>query len=270
MKPNEILSASLIDVIFDGRNKDYGAYELRKTYSDRIKKALLVTTLVAGLAFGGAALAGSFKKNEKNFRITPGIQLTEIPEKVPEKLPEPERQPEQVPTRTQQFTTLQIKPDEEVTELPPTNEDLDSSKIAAETREGRPDIHTSEPPAELDGQRGIITPKENEPEEPFRSVEVDAKFNGNWKAFLERNLNANVPLDNNAPAGRYSVVIQFVVDKEGNVSDIKALTDHGYGMEEESLRVIRKAARWEPAIQNGIPVKAYKKQVIVFEVLGDE
>jgi protein TonB len=270
MKPNEILSASLIDVIFDGRNKDYGAYELRKTYSRRLKRALLVTIVAAGLAFGGAALANSFNKKKSTYQMKEITELKAIIEEIPEKLPEPERQPEPEPVRTEQFTTLQIKPDEEVTQPPPSIEDLDSSKIADETREGRPDINTSEPPPDLDGQKGVIQPKSNEPEEPFTSVEIDAKYNGNWKAFLERNLNANVPRDNDAPAGRYSVVIQFVVDKEGNVSDIKALTEHGYGMEAESLRVIKKAARWEPAIQNGIPVKAYKKQVIIFEVLGDE
>jgi len=83
---------------------------------------------------------------------------------------------------------------------------------------------------------------------------------------LERNLNANIPVDNGAPVGRYSVVVQFVVDKEGNVSDIQALTNHGYGLEEEAIRVIKKAPKWEPAIQNGIKVKAYRRQVITFDV----
>jgi len=59
---------------------------------------------------------------------------------------------------------------------------------------------------------------------------VPAKFEGNWIRFLQKNLNANVPVDNGAGPGRYSVVIQFVVDKEGNVSDIKALNNHGYGV----------------------------------------
>jgi len=55
-----------------------------------------------------------------------------------------------------------------------------------------------------------------------------------------------VPVENAAPAGHYSVVIRFVVDKEGNVSDIEALTNHGYGMEQEAIRAIKK-------LQNGSP-----------------
>jgi protein TonB len=60
--------------------------------------------------------------------------------------------------------------------------------------------------------------------------------------------------------------MQFVVELEGKVSDITAMTNHGYGFEEEAIRVLKKAAKWEPAIQNGRPVKAYRRQVIIFEV----
>jgi protein TonB len=61
-------------------------------------------------------------------------------------------------------------------------------------------------------------------------------------------------------------MIQFVVDLEGKVSDIKPLTNFGYGMEEEAMRVIRRATKWEPAIQNGHPVKAYRKQPVTFVI----
>ena len=63
MEPNKILSASLIDVIFDGRNKEYGAYELRKTDSQRTKVALSATIAVVTLALCGATLANSYKKD---------------------------------------------------------------------------------------------------------------------------------------------------------------------------------------------------------------
>jgi len=69
---------------------------------------------------------------------------------------------------------------------------------------------------------------------------VDAKFTGNWKTFLERNLNANIPVDNAAPAENYTIDVQFVVDTNGIVSDIKPLTNLGYGMEQEAVRVLKK------------------------------
>jgi protein TonB len=265
MQTNKILSAPLIDIIFDGRSKDYGAYVLRKTYSNRISRALLITMTIAALICGGAILANSSKKNNGKYKINEFVELKKLPdEKKIEPKPRPEKQPEIKPPKTIIFTAPVIT---EVVDTPlPTQEDMDSAMIGTKKIDGPPADEVPKP-EDVDGKKGIITPKaDSEPDEPFTSVEIDAKFNGNWKAFLERNLNAEVPGDNGAPAGRYSVVMQFVVDREGNVSDIQALTAHGYGMEAEAIRVLKKAAKWEPAIQNGIKVKAYRKQVIIFEV----
>ena len=270
MEPNKILSARLIDLVFDNRNKAYGAYELRNTYSRRIKKSLLITAAIAGLAFGGAVLANSSKKNESRYKISGGYELTEIPdEKKPEPLPEQQKKPEVEQVKSEKLTELVIKPDDEVTDPPPSQDDLADAIIDIEKRDGTPDDGLSRPEVIDDGKGIVEANKNSSSDEPFMSVEIDAKFNGNWKSFLERNLNAEVPAYNNAPSGRYSVVIQFVVDVEGNVSAITALTNHGYGLEAEAARVLKKAAKWEPAIQNGIKVKAYKKQVIVFEVLEE-
>lgn len=107
----------------------------------------------------------------------------------------------------------------------------------------------------------------------FDKVEVDASFPGGddaWRNFLEQNLNASTPVDYGAPAGTYTVIIQFIVDKEGKISDIKALTHHGYGMENEVMRLLRKAPRWTPAIQDGRIVKAYRKQPVTFMVIEEK
>ena len=117
----------------------------------------------------------------------------------------------------------------------------------------------------------ILEEKSGEPEDKiWPIVEVEAKYAGNWEKFLLRNLNGNVPVDNGAPPGRHTVVIQFIVDKEGNVSDIHALSNVGYGMEQEAIRVLKRAEKWEPAIQAGYKVKAYRVQRITFEVLDNE
>ena len=103
----------------------------------------------------------------------------------------------------------------------------------------------------------------------YDKVEIEASFPGGdskWRQYLERNANGQVASDNNAPEGSYTVVVQFVVDREGNISDVRTLTNHGYGMEEEAMRVIRKGPRWNPAVQNGRQVKAYRRQPITFRV----
>jgi periplasmic protein TonB len=274
MQTNYILSARLIDIIFDNRNKDYGAYELRNSYQKRISKALLVTAIIAGLAIGGAVLVNSLKKNDNGYLIVEGPVLTEIPpEKKIEKQKELEKpKPQEPQVKTEKFTEFKPVLDEEFETPPPAQSDLDNSKIDFVTKDGIDDdgiVGKPEEPQIPDGGNGVIEPPKTQPDQIVEIVEIDAKFTGNWKQFLEKNLNPNVPVDNSAPAGRYSIVIRFVVDKEGNVSDITPLTNQGYGMEEEAIRVLKKAAKWEPAIQNGIKVKAYRKQVIVFEVLDE-
>ncbi|HRN48332.1 MAG TPA: energy transducer TonB [Niabella sp.] len=62
------------------------------------------------------------------------------------------------------------------------------------------------------------------------------------------------------------MIVQFIVDKEGDVSDVKPLTHVGHGMEQEAVRVIKNSGRWKPAIQNGREVKAYRRQPITFQI----
>ena len=106
----------------------------------------------------------------------------------------------------------------------------------------------------------------------FEKVEVEATFSGGeraWRKYLEQNLNPNVPAENGAPVGIYTVIVQFIVDKSGAVSDIKALTNFGYGMEQEVIRIMKKSPMWTPASQKNRTVKAYRKQPVTF-VLEDE
>jgi protein TonB len=103
----------------------------------------------------------------------------------------------------------------------------------------------------------------------FEKVEIEASFPGGeakWRQYLERNLSSFNPADEGAPAGTYTTYVQFVVDKEGNISDVRSLTNHGYGMEETAIRIIKKGPKWNPAIQNEKQVKAYRKQPITFRV----
>lgn len=107
----------------------------------------------------------------------------------------------------------------------------------------------------------------------FTAVDKEAYFTGGdeaWRNFLIANLKADVPVRKKAPAGTYTVIIQFIVDTEGNVSDIKALTEWGYGMEAEVMRLLRKSPKWVPAILKGRPVKAYRKQPVTFVVIEEE
>ena len=106
----------------------------------------------------------------------------------------------------------------------------------------------------------------------FTKVDVEASFPDGemgWRTFLQKNLNATVPIDNGAPMGLYTVIAQFVVDTSGKISDLKTLTSMGYGVEKEVIRVLQRSGLWKPAILDGKPIRAYRKQPVSFMVEED-
>ena len=103
----------------------------------------------------------------------------------------------------------------------------------------------------------------------FTSTQIEAHFPGGptaWKFFLEKNLNSSVPAKKGAPAGRYTVTVNFIVDEEGTISDIQVANNPGYGTAEEAIRVIKNGPKWDPALLNGNVVKYRVNQSIAFVV----
>ncbi|MFZ1313446.1 MAG: energy transducer TonB [Chitinophagaceae bacterium] len=273
MEANKILSADILDIIFDGKNKDYGAYELRKTYNRRITRALVITGSVALLALLASVLSSTLSdKGDSKVKMNEmTIQDIKQEEKKEPPPPPPPPPPKQEPPKVEmkQFTPPVIKKDEEVEKPPPPQEELNEAKIDVVNVEGVKDQGIVAP-VEIDQGKQIVEVKKEEDENKiFDKVEIEASFPGGdskWRQYLERNANGQVATDNGAPEGTYTTLVQFVVDKEGNISDVRALTNHGYGMEEEAIRVIKKGPKWTPAVQNGRQVKAYRKQPITFRV----
>jgi len=264
MDSSKILSSSILDLVFDGRNKEYGAYELRNTYPKRITTAIFITAGISLLLIAGTVLAKSSRPQKPDI-TTKVVILTDV-NPVKADLPKPEIKPEPVQVRTKAFTQIEILDDKDVQHPPATQEDIINTKIDIVNHDGVDDIG---PVGEniITDSKGVIDAKKNdEPKGPFEKVEIDAKFSGNWEKFLLKNLDANIPADNGAPAGHHTIIVQFVVDVDGSVSDIKPLTNLGYGMEQEAVRVLKKATKWEPAIQNGRTVKAFRRQPITFVV----
>ena len=115
----------------------------------------------------------------------------------------------------------------------------------------------------------VIAQEDSAKQIVFTKVETDAVFDGGqnaWVTFLKKNLKPGIPFANRAPAGRYVVLIRFLVNIDGTLSDIEAETRHGYGMEKEAIRVLKLSPPWKPATQNDRPVKAIKRQPFMFVV----
>lgn len=105
----------------------------------------------------------------------------------------------------------------------------------------------------------------------FTEAQIEPQFPGGteaWNNYLAKQLDASVLAKRNAPPGIYTVTLSFIVDENGNLSDIKALNDPGFGAAAEAVRVIKQGPKWLPAIQNGQKVAFASKQKIAFKISG--
>ncbi len=277
MEANKIMNANLLDIIFDGRNKEYGAYELRATYERRLTRALISTVMVCLLVVGINSIPKNMLiKNEAQLYVQ-DVELQDLKqeEKKPELPPPPPHKQEPPKVEITKFTPPVIVKDEEVQEQDEIREvtKLEDTKIGTINQEGAKDDGIVAPPIEK-GTGIVEAPqaKEEDYDQVFTSVQIPAEFPGGfdaWNRYLERNLNRDLPIENGAPPGKYVVVVSFIVDKQGNISQVKAENDPGYGTAEEAVRIIAKGPNWKPAIQNGRNVIFRNKQNIIFMVVQE-
>lgn len=116
------------------------------------------------------------------------------------------------------------------------------------------------------GTNPDTVPRIKRERETFAKVGVPAKFDGDWQRFLFTNLKPEVGTDNGAPAGSYKAVIQFIVDVDGTISDVKILKDPGYGMATEAERIVKLSGKWIPAIQNKRKVRSFVQQPVTYSI----
>lgn len=273
MDINKLQTADILDIIFDGRNKEYGAYDLRKTYNKRLTYALVATIAICLLLLVMSIIANSAGKEKQQVMVQDmNLENMKTEEKKPEP-PPPPPPPKQEPPKVEitKFTPPKIvkdeevKPDEEIKEV----EKLEDTKIGTINQEGAKDEGLVAPPVEK--STGVVeAPKvEEDYDKVFTVVQIPAEFPGGtpaWSRYLERNLNRDIPVENGAPPGRYTVVVAFTVSKTGAISDVAAENDPGYGTKAEAIRVITKGPAWKPAVQNGRNVIYRHKQSITFVV----
>jgi protein TonB len=273
MDINKLQTADILDIIFDGRNKEYGAYDLRKTYNKRLRNALFATIGICLLLLVLSIIANSAGKEKQQVMVQDmSLENMKNEEKKPEP-PPPPPPPKQEPPKVEitKFTPPKIvkdeevKPDEEIKEV----EKLEDTKIGTFNQEGAKDEGLVAPPVEK--STGVVeAPKvEEDYDKVFTVVQIPAEFPGGqsaWTRFLERNLNSSITSDNGALPGRYTVVVAFTVSKTGAISDVVAENDPGYGTKAEAIRVITKGPAWKPAVQNGRNVIYRHRQSITFVV----
>ncbi len=274
MDVNKILSADFLDILFEGRNKEYGAYELRKNYQKRLTTALLITAGFALLIFLLVIVGRSVASADKNKVKMQDVTLADIKqEQQQEKIePPPPPPPVQEPPKLQidKFTPPKVVEDEKFEEKNEVKEQENITNVGKIDQEGIKDPEVVNPPKVEQETKVVEAPKEDE-NTVFTKVEVEAQFPGGeskWNQFVQREVERHIDeLTEDGQSGTCEV--QFIVDKEGNVSNVEALSMKGTKLAEVAVNAIKRGPKWIPAIQNGRQVKAWRRQKITFR-LPDE
>ena len=281
METTKLATSDFLDILFDARNKDYGAYELRRRYDRRVRNAVLGMGGLVLLVIGGYTVSTKLLASGevKHRLIVPAetIELKNIPKEEKPLTPPPTiRQPAPAASKpTIQYVAFKIEKDENVKpdEEAPKNEDLKNPAIGFKTDpNGDPNGAENGIENGLKGGTDVIEAPKVEVREEIRSfVEIMPEFPGGEEAlakFLRNHLRYPPMAIDNGVQG--TVFVKFVVRGDGEITDVELMGQKkGAGLDEEALRVVKKMPKWKPGRQNGQSVPVYFNLPIKFHLEGE-
>jgi protein TonB len=262
-----------LDLVFADRNKSYGAYELRKHSGDYVIRALAITVLSFTTAYITISIVykPTVKPDKPTEQVIPDIPITPI-KQIKDKPLEPklrhvEHQSSPAKADAAPKTTVptkqfvEYKPTVEPTKI----EELEGKAVGPVTQQGDPNSHA----ANVDTESG----KGGKGTDPGANIDNTVHGAGEgldmlpepiggtaaWSKFLQKNLH----YPSTEAQGR--VIISFVVEKDGSLTDITVLKGVSPELDNEAMRVIKKAPAWKPGVQNGRPVRVKFTVPIVFQ-----
>ena len=270
----DILKTEWIDVVFSDRNKEYGAYQLRKNNARNTIIALLITCTLFVFAVSLPTIINKIKglipppKEEVKIQEVILTPPPPINEKTPPPPPPPSAEPQKPKVDQVKFPPPIVKPDEQVPEKdPPTQDDLKVADPGPKDIKGDPTqtVRIDEPVGNAPVSAAVT---EANPNEIFTSVEVLPEFPGGIDKFykyLGRVLRYPSIATENGVQGR--VTLTFVVERDGSLTDIKPIGRAlGSGLEEEAVRVLKSSPKWNPGKQNGRAVRVQYTVPVVFQL----
>lgn len=270
-----------VDMVFAGKNKEYGAYQLRKGTSGRNIKALLILVIAAALVGGFLAWKVIEQKQaEEQQAYMEAMELAKLQQqaKKEEKKKEPVKpkveMKKEIPVarETQKFTAPVIKKDELVKEenqVKQMDKLDDKVAVGTENKEGvkdrtveavRNDIAVAAPPPPP-------APKPEVATKVFDVVEEMPSFPGGQGAlmsYLASSIKYPVVAQENGVQGR--VIVSFVVERDGSISDVRVARSVDPSLDREAQRVVKSMPRWKPGKQNGSAVRVKYTVPVVFRL----
>ena len=283
-KEVDLSSRDWCDLVFEGKNKDFGAYVIRTESAKRHNKAVL-WTIIGAIIFGLLAF-GFVKANqylEERRLAAQGEQeevLIDMSQEAEEPEPENERVEPEKPILKEEVlqsvkvTELAIVEDEKVKKEDEikTQDELKETETAfgqKDNKEGTEDRNVTKTlKDEVVVEKPVEKPKEVK-EEVFRSVEQMPQFPGGEAAlmkYLQSHINYPPMAAENNVQGR--VVVQFVVDKTGKVGEVKVVRSVDNDLDKEAVRVCKSLPKFTPGRQNGQAVSVWYTLPVTFKLQG--
>ena len=262
MTNKEILHADLLDILFENRNKAYGAYALRKNYNYRLRWALGI-----GLSLASILIFVNSRGKEKLWE-KPSLGKPEIivhTSTVPDdksQQPKTQQRPKQQIAQIKSTAGILIVRDDIPTDIP-TQDDLRGSEISDHTTMGTPSNAVT-PPSTTRIENGTGKESDEPKEKEIVLSQSDAQYPGGKEAvskFLTKYLKTPGEL---ADGEKKVVLVRFMVDADGTISKTEILQTDGDDYSQEVIRVLGKMPKWIPAMQNGTKVATWFTQPVSF------
>lgn len=271
MSKLNIFKGEWIDMVFEGRNKKYGAYQLRSENPKTTMKALIIGAALFSFLVAIPKIYEAMGKlvPEKAEEDVTLVDMAELPPPPVEELPPPPPPVEVQQAPKSIVEEVKLKPleavkKEEVPEDPPKIEQFKDANPGDQNKEASPtgDINIDTPSGDLD--KGVEVPDNSVYN--YAGLQVQPEFPGGMDGFYKYvGNNFRTPeLDRDLSV---KVFVTFVVEKDGSMTGIKAVRDPGYGLAKEAERVLKSIKlKWKPGIQNGKPVRAQYSLPIVVNI----
>lgn len=249
-------------MVFEGRNKQYGAYQLRSENPKVTVRAFLIGAALFSFLVAIPMIYNAMgdlvaKEDKEDVQVIEVIDIPPPPKEEPLPPPPPPVEVKQAPkslVEEVKLKPLEAVKKEEVPDDPPKQDQFKNANPGSENREASPtgDVNIDTPTGDLD--KGVEVP--DNAVYNTAGLQVQPDYPGGIDAFRGLIMkNFRIPeIDQNMTARIY---VSFVVEKDGTLTDVKAVRDPGYGLGKEAERVVKAVkTKWSPGIQNGKPVRA--------------
>ncbi len=271
----DLIDPKWVDMVFANKNKAYGAYQLRKGTSGRNIKSILILVVAASIVGGFLAWkVHADKVEQERIARMEAMELSKLQEqaKKEKKEDKPKVQPKVEPKKeipevreSQKFTAPVIKKDElvkeenQVKQMDQLKKDVAVSNVDQEGTKDRTveavrnDIAVNVPPPPVEAPKQEV--KQEVENKVFTVAEQMPSFKGNVNQWLSQNLTYPAVAAENGIEGR--VIVKFVVEKDGRVTDVQVVRSVDPALDREAVNTVKRMPKWNPGMNNGQPARVW-------------